>query len=143
MQATAWALMLALRTAMRASEVLTLGRDTVDTRRKVATLRTHKTVEAEGVRIVPLTRHALRLLAVLDGTPLDVTAGTVDTFFRRARDNCLIPDLHFHDSRAAALTSLARRVDVMTLARISGHRDIGLLMRTYYRETAEEIARRL
>jgi hypothetical protein len=42
-----------------------------------------------------------------------------------------------------ALTSLARKVDVMTLARISGHKDLRILMNTYYRETAEQIAARL
>ena len=31
----------------------------------------------------------------------------------------------------------------MTLARISGHRDLNLLQSTYYRETADEIAERL
>ena len=54
-----------------------------------------------------------------------------------------LADLHFHDTRAEALTRLARIVDVMTLARISGHRDLNLLQSTYYRETADEIAERL
>lgn len=36
----------------------------------------------------------------------------------------MIEDLHFHDARAEALTLLARRVDVLTLAKISGHKDI-------------------
>lgn len=143
MERVAWALLLALRTGMRAGEVLQLGRDSVDMRRRVARLRTHKTVERDGVRVVPLTPQALRLLAVLDGEPLKISAAVLDVLFRRARDALLIADLHFHDSRAEALTSLARRVDVMTLARISGHRDLSLLLRTYYRETAEEIARRL
>ena len=34
-------------------------------------------------------------------------------------------------------------MDVMVLARISGHRDISLLHRVYYRATADEIARGL
>jgi hypothetical protein len=38
---------------------------------------------------------------------------------------------------------LMRRVDVMTLARISGHRDLRQLIATYYRESAREIAARL
>jgi integrase len=63
--------------------------------------------------------------------------------FRKARDQMGITGLHFHDSRAEALTRLARRVDVMTLAKISGHKDLSILQNTYYRETAQEIAARL
>ncbi|MFP3656085.1 integrase, partial [Burkholderia sp. SIMBA_052] len=51
--------------------------------------------------------------------------------------------LHFHDSRAEALTRMSRKVDVMTLARISGHADLRILQRTYYRESAADIAARL
>ena len=47
------------------------------------------------------------------------------------------------DARASALTWLARRVDVLVLARISGHRDISLLHRVYYRATAAELAKDL
>lgn len=143
MEATAWAFLLALRTAMRAGEVLQLDASTVDLQRRTARLNTHKTVEREGARTVPLTRRAVRLLTVLAGKPLPVSSATLDVLFRRARDSLLLRDLHFHDSRAEALTLLARRVDVMTLARISGHRDLRQLLSTYYRESAEQIAARL
>ena len=52
----------------------------------------------------------------------------------------MLQDLHFHDSRADALTRLSRRMDVMRLARISGHRDLRQLLQTYYRETAADVA---
>lgn len=143
MEAVAWALLLSLRTGMRAGEVLQLSAETVDLERRVAVLKTHKTVERDGARRVPLTRHAVRLLTVLGGKALQVSSASLDALFRKARDSLLIQDLHFHDARAEALTILARRVDVMTLARISGHRDIRILQRTYYRETAEQIAARL
>lgn len=55
----------------------------------------------------------------------------------------LIEGLTFHDARATALTHMARRMDVMTLARISRHKDLRILMNTYYRETAEQISTRL
>jgi integrase len=67
----------------------------------------------------------------------------LDALFRKARNALMIPDLHFHDSRAEALTRLARKVDVMTLARISGHKDLRVLLETYYRESASDIAARL
>lgn len=47
-----------------------------------------------------------------------------------------------YDSRATACTRLARVVDVLTLARIIGHRDLRSLQ-IYYRETADSIADRL
>ena len=50
--------------------------------------------------------------------------------------------VELHDLRAEALTRLARKVDVLTLARIAGHRDPRTLM-VYYRETAADIAARL
>lgn len=144
MEATAWAWLLSLRTAMRAGEVLSLYRGgLVDLERRTATLPVHKTLEREGARVVPLTRHAVRLLRQLGGKPLQVSSSTLDALFRRARDSLLIDDLHFHDARAEALTSMARRVDVMTLARISGHRDLRQLLQSYYRESAEQIAARL
>jgi integrase len=96
-------------------------------------------------REIPLTKHAVRLLKPYMGRGNVFTVGSksLDAMFRKARKALLIEDLHFHDSRAEALTRLARRVDVMTLARISGHKDLKLLLSTYYRESAEDIAARL
>ena len=48
-------------------------------------------------------------------------------------------DLHFHDSRREALSRLAKKVDVMTLAKISGHRDIKILLNTYYAPSVEDV----
>jgi hypothetical protein len=64
-------------------------------------------------------------------------------FFRKARDKVLIEGLHFPDSRAEALTRRSRKVDVMTLAKISGRKDLSILQNTSYRESAEDIAARL
>ena len=55
----------------------------------------------------------------------------------------LIEGLTFHDSRATALTHLARKVDVLTLAKISRHKDLSLLNNVYYREKADQIAARI
>ena len=141
----AWTLLVALRTGMRASEVLGLTGETVDLERRVVTLTTHKTVEKVGRRQVPLTPQAVRVLRVIwrEGQILPLSAAMLDALFRKLRDQVLLSDLHFHDSRATALTHLSRRVDVMTLARISGHKDLKTLLRVYYRETAEQISERL
>lgn len=38
---------------------------------------------------------------------------------------------------------MSRKLDVMTLAQISQHRDIRFLSDVYYRETVEQISRRV
>ncbi len=144
----AWSWLVAQHTAMRAGEVLSLKRSTVDLVKRVVTLHSHKTLEREGVRFVPFTRKAARVLAVLDTAAREagrdayftISGHSLDVLFRRVRDRLLIEGLHFHDSRADALTRLSKRMDVMRLARVSGHRDLRQLMSAYYRETAAEVA---
>lgn len=132
-----------LASAMRAGEMI--GLRWTDVQGKVARIRAGKT----GARDVPLTADALAVLEQLrqvtekDGRVLAMTSAQLDALWRKARDRSGLVDLHFHDSRAEALTRLARKVDVMVLARISGHKDLRTLLSTYYRETAEQIAERL
>lgn len=144
-QEVALAFLGALRTAMRAGEILSLGRANLDLAKRVAEVK-HKMQHITGKpRRIPLTRQAVRLLRPVARNKhcFAVSSEVLATLFRRARDREGIIDLHFHDSRGEALTRLARKVDVMTLAKISGHKDINILQNTYYRETAEDIAARL
>lgn len=146
MQAVAYAFLLALRTAMRAGEIRGLTGESVDLAAGVIRLETHKTKHVTGrARMVPVTRQAVRILRVLHkpGPLLDIGAGSLDALFRKARDQAMIEGVTFHDSRATALTHLARRVDLLTLARISGHRDVSLLSAVYFRESSASIAARL
>jgi integrase len=139
--AVAW--LIAIETAMRAGEIITLTWDQVDLPRRVA--RLDKTKNGDK-RTVPLSSRAIDLFMSL--RPIDparcFTVGSAarDTLFRRARDAAGVPDLHFHDARALALTRLASRLDVLELARMVGHRDPKSLM-IYYRESAESIALKL
>jgi integrase len=77
------------------------------------------------------------------GKVFDLTDKSLDALFRKAKKALLLADVNFHDSRAEALTRLARRVDVLTLARISGHKDLQLLLNVYYRESTADIAARI
>lgn len=48
----------------------------------------------------------------------------------------------FHDTRHEAITRLASRLNVLELARMVGHKNLGELQ-TYYNETAENISKKL
>ncbi len=126
---------IALHTALRLSEVLT-GR--YDPTRRLFELHRSKSDGTKRV-LVPVPRRAAKLFpAVFTVDPNEASA-----LFSRLTDQLMIDDLTFHDTRATALTLLSRRMDVMTLARISRHKDINLLFNTYYRERPEEIAARI
>ncbi len=147
-QEVAYAWLLALRTAMRSGELLGLTVEAVNLQTRVARLDVHKTVRYTGrARFVPFTRHAARLFAVMvkgkKGELFRVSDQSRDVLFRKATKACGIVGMRFHDSRAEALTLLSRRVDLLTLQKISGHTDINQLSSAYYRETPEQVAARL
>lgn len=148
----AYAWLIALRTAMRAGEIIALTVDDVDLERCVVRLTKHKTQRYTGRgRQVPVFPRAAALLRILVDQAraagrrelFTLSNESRDALFRKMRKQMLVQDMTFHDSRGEALTLLSRKVDVMTLAKISGHKNINLLLNTYYRETAEQIASRL
>lgn len=127
---------IALRTGMRLSEVLAAPQG-FDKARRVVTLGKTKT----GGRVeIPVGRIAAKLL---DRPAFAVGANEASTLFSKLTRSQMIDGLTFHDARATALTLLARKVDVMVLARISRHKDLSLLHRVYYRASAEQIAAKL
>lgn len=129
----AHAFLMALHTGMRASEVLSATRQGA-----VAFLPTTKNGDA---RQVPLSSRAQKLISLCPRYTID--AAMLDALFRKARKKAGLSGFTFHDSRATALTRMAKTLDVMTLAKVSGHRDVNMLANTYYRIKPEEIAKRL
>jgi integrase len=127
---------IALRTGMRLSEVLQAPA-LFDKRRSLVVLPTSKTTERVEV---PVGRIGAKLLTKAKFT-VNPNEGSV--LFGKLCRELLITGLTFHDSRATALTLLSRKVDVMTLAKISRHQDLRTLQQVYYRETAEQIAARI
>lgn len=127
---------IALRSAMRLSEALAAPGG-YDAKRRVVVLEQTKT---SGRTERPMPPKACRLLA---REPFKVGPNEASVLFSKLCRQQMVKGVTFHDARATAMTLLARKVDVMTLARISGNKDINLLFNTYYRESAEEIARRL
>lgn len=125
------AFLVSLHTAMRASEVLS-----AELRGSVAHLSMTKNGEP---RDVPLSARARKLMAHCTYT---IDSASLDALFRKARVKAGLSGFTFHDARATALTRMSKKVDVLTLARISGHKDINELL-TYYRETPQDVAKRL
>lgn len=138
------ALLFAIETAMRAGEICALTWDRVDTRRRLAHL--DKTKNGYP-RDVPLSTEALRIIKQLSGIDdvrvFAMEGKQLDALFRKARERAGIDGLHFHDSRREALTRMAAKVDVLTLAKISGHRDLRILSNTYYAPDMSEVAAKL
>lgn len=130
----------ALETAMRASEILSLDWSRVDLARRVAFLPTTKNGAA---REVPLSSAAIAILGTAGrGAVFPISSASLDRLFRKARDRTEFKDVHFHDARSEAITRLSKKLDVLELARVVGHRDIRSLM-IYYRADAEELAKKL
>jgi len=108
-------------------------------------VRLHETKNGTK-RDVPLSKEAVRLLTLLnpkeEGKVFNSNQESSGVIFRRALQLAKIKGLTFHDTRHEALTRLARKLDVLDLARMVGHRDPRSLM-IYYNPSAEEIAGRL
>lgn len=139
-QRTGLAFLFALETAMRAGEILGLTWPDVGAK----SVRLPDTKNGDQ-RVVPLSARARQIIAALprtDSPVFNLKAGTRDTLWRQARDAAELGDLHFHDSRAEAIWRLSKKLDVMELARMIGHRDLRSLM-IYYNTDPDELADRL
>jgi integrase len=146
-QRVAIAFLFAIETAMRAGEIRNLQRGRP--KEPGACYLKSPNVAHLGItknghpRDVPLSSRAKELIALLPLTGPDLfglgTREQLDAVFRKALKRTMIEDLHFHDTRHEAISRLAKRYQVLDLARITGHRDLNELM-TYYHSDAEELA---
>ena len=126
---------IALRSGMRLAEVLAAP-SAFDARRRVVTIKTKTEARAE----IPIGRIAAKMLI---RPPFEVGPNEGSTLFAKLCRELLIEGLTFHDTRGTALTHLSRKVDVLTLAKISRHKNLSLLSNVYYRATAEQIAAKI
>lgn len=142
-QQIAVAFLLAIETAMRQGEIWGLEWNRVHLKERYVTLDMTKNGTK---RDVPLSPRAVKLFEKLPQTDSKVftacTQAVLDPVFRRAVKMAGIENLKFHDSRHHAITLLARKLDVLDLARMVGHKDIRSLM-IYFNPTPQEIAKRL
>lgn len=144
-QRVAAAFCFALETAMRVGEITAMRRDEVFLEKRFVHLPQTKNGYP---RDVPLSRRAAEILrqvmaAHTDDRVFALSRGSADAQFRKLKAMALIDDLHFHDSRREALTRLAKVYSPMELAKISGHRDLRILLNTYYAPSAAELAEKM
>ena len=144
-QQIAVAMLFALETAMRVGEIIGLSWDKVSFEGRFVVIPKSKNGDT---RQVPLSTRAVDLLMKLEGIDevrcFTVDAASLDVLFRKNRKRVekTLPEiktLHFHDTRHQAITTLAKKLSVIQLARMVGHRDLKSLM-IYYNETATELA---
>ncbi|WP_082825380.1 site-specific integrase [Marinomonas sp. TW1] len=137
------AIVFAIETAMRAGEICGITWEDVDLTKRTVYLPKTKN---GNPRTVPLSKKAVKVLEQLKTLEdckrkaFNLKSDSLDVNFRKIRNKCLIDDLHFHDLRREALTRLAKKVDVLNLAKISGHTDLRILQKVYYAPDMGDIA---
>lgn len=138
---------LAIETAMRRSELLSLRWSDVQLGERY--VRLHDTKNGEA-RDVPLSSRAASTLAALStcapsstAPVFPISAEALKKAFVRACERAHIEDFHFHDLRHEATSRLAERLDnVLELSAVTGHKTVQMLRR-YYHPRATDLALKL
>ena len=130
--------MLSIETGMRLGEMTGLTWDRV--MEKFVVLDVTKNGDR---REVPLSATARVIIAERRGIdpvrvfPID--SESASSTFIKAKKLTPYKDVRFHDARSEAVTRLSRKLSIMDLARVIGHRNLGSLL-FYYKATAEALA---
>lgn len=135
------AFLLAIETAMRSGEMLALTRHDIHLQAQYVVLRNTKNGDRREVALSSRAVEILKALPEGEGPVFAMTDGMRDALWRKTRPEALA-DLHFHDTRSEAIWRLSKKLDVLQLARMIGHRDPKSLMH-YYNESATDMAARL
>lgn len=143
-QITGAAFLFAIETAMRSGEILNIQN------RHISGNVVHlPETKNDHARDVPMTTRALEILDAVRGNrtepgqhPFDIDDQSRDSRFRAAVKKAAIENLHFHDTRHEAITRLAKRLEILDLARVTGHKNLNELL-TYYEASGDELAERL
>ncbi|MGB4844401.1 MAG: site-specific integrase, partial [Ferruginibacter sp.] len=133
-------IILAVETAMRAGELVSLTTADIDPQARVARLADTKNGES---RWVPLSPRALEALGVTEGRVVGLTASGLSHAFHEL---CLkegIEGLRFHDLRREAVSRLFERgLNIAEVAAVSGHKTWAVLKR-YTQLDARLLAKKL
>ncbi len=142
------AVQLAVETAMRQGELLSLTWRQVDMNNQVAILTDPDKIKNEEPRGVPLNSRAVTVLKALPrsttGFVLPVERMTLYHAFSYACERAKVKNYTFHDLRHEALSRLAERGDfnVLELAAVSGHKTLQMLKR-YTHLQAGKLAKKM
>lgn len=134
----------ALATAMRLGEITALLWINVDINKRTAFLPISKNGSS---RYVPLSNNAIEILNNLpsyeDPRVFPVKKLSVSTSFTRASRKAIIENIHFHDLRHTAITSMSDKINnVIELSNITGHKSLSMLKR-YVHPNLEDLAKKL
>lgn len=136
---------LALETAMRQGELVSLRWEHIDLNRRTAHLPDTKNGESRTVPLSPTAIQVLRSLprSIHGQVFPGLTTEAVKRAYIRAARRAGIEDLHFHDLRHEATTRFFELgLNIMEVASITGHKDLRMLRR-YTHLKAEDLARKL
>jgi integrase len=135
---------IAIETAMRRGELLSIEWSDVDLDRRTIHLENTKN---GSPRTVPLSLRAKEILAALprdiSGRVFPLKAVALRGLWRRTCKRAGIENLHFHDLRHEATSRFFEKgLNVMEVASITGHKDLRMLQR-YTHLRAEDLAKKL
>lgn len=135
---------LALETAMRRGELLSLRWTNIDLAHRIAFLPTTKNGES---RTVPLSSEAVTVLQSLprsiDGVVFPIEHFTLHAAFKRGVKRAGLSNLRFHDLRHTAITEMAKKLpNILELSAVSGHKNLAMLKR-YYHPDPRQLAQKL
>lgn len=140
--------LIALETAMRLGEIHSISEETFLPDLQCVRLLNDKSAKlsksrGRTYRDVAISKKAVELIKLLLQCDIVTKPHNVSKLFENAVTLAGIDNLTFHDSRHEACTRLAAKVEVMQLAKITGHRDLRYLLNVYYNPTTLELASQL
>lgn len=137
------AFLFACETAMRAGEITGLVWDRVFLDARYL----HLPITKNGhPRDVPLSSEAIRLLEALPRSGdavFNMRGDLLDALWRKLRTRAAVDDLKFHDSRRVGTVKLSKKLEPLELAKVTGHRNLNMLLNTYYKADVSDIAAKL
>jgi integrase len=136
---------LAIETAMRQGEIVSLDWKHVDINKPSAYLPETKNGESRGVPLSTIAVATIRALPRSTTGKLfpGVTTEAVKRAFMRACERAEIEDFHFHDLRHEATSRLFEKgLNPLEVASITGHKTLQMLKR-YTHLRAEDLAKKL
>ncbi len=137
--------LLALETAMRQGEILSIRWEDINLKARVVRLHETKNGSKRDVPLTLAARDAITRLGVKNqGKVFEYSSSGIKSTWRFMREKLKIEDLHFHDLRHEAISRLfeTTALDAMEVAAISGHKSLSMLKR-YTHLKAHKLVRKL